>query len=500
MKNSKIKWITAVLSVAFFSLAASSVSFAGMDLETGAAVSGISVALNNYYARSMEPDKALAQSVSLVANGTIVVDTSQNTAAKKLVEEVAAKADVLPKKTYENMGISQVTDSADIRADADTGADIVGKIYNNSAATILGTVGGTGGTWYKIKSGDVVGYIQSQYLLTGSEAEAKAQDAGTTYGTIDGTSTLRLRESADMNSKTLSLLARGAKYQIVGQEGDYLKVQVDDDLTGYVFKDYIKTNVEFTHAVSKEEEDAKAAEESSRAAAAEAAAEALKKAQQEESSKAKETTTAAKTAAATKKTAEAETVAPKASEKSKAETEKSKEETVESNNKKESEVTVESKKDTEAETTKAKKTTAAEQGTVAAAPGSSKKASGSGVTSAKRSAIIAYAEQYLGNPYVFGGTSLTDGTDCSGFTMRVYEHFGIDIGRSSRDQAANGKSISESDLKPGDLLFYASGDYINHVAMYIGNGTVIHASSPTNGIIESPSNYRTPCKIVSFIN
>ena len=98
------------------------------------------------------------------------------------------------------------------------------------------------------------------------------------------------------------------------------------------------------------------------------------------------------------------------------------------------------------------------------------------------------------------GTSLTNGADCSGFTMRIYEHFGIDTGRTSRDQAANGKEIPIDSVQPGDLLFYGSDDYINHVAMYIGGGQVIHSSTPATGITITSSNYRTPCKAVTFLN
>ena len=117
-----------------------------------------------------------------------------------------------------------------------------------------------------------------------------------------------------------------------------------------------------------------------------------------------------------------------------------------------------------------------------------------------RSEIVTYALQFVGNPYVYGGTSLTNGADCSGFTMSVFAHFGISTGRSSRDQAAKGKEVAVSAVQPGDLLFYASGNYINHVALYIGNGQVIHASTAKSGIKISPSNYRTPCKAVSFLN
>ena len=115
-------------------------------------------------------------------------------------------------------------------------------------------------------------------------------------------------------------------------------------------------------------------------------------------------------------------------------------------------------------------------------------------------AVVAYAKQFIGNPYVYGGTSLTKGADCSGFVMSVFSHFGISTGRSSRDQAARGKAIPVSEVKPGDLLFYASGSYINHVGIYVGNGKIIHSSTPATGICYAPSNYRTPCKAVTFFD
>ena len=118
--------------------------------------------------------------------------------------------------------------------------------------------------------------------------------------------------------------------------------------------------------------------------------------------------------------------------------------------------------------------------------------------SAQRSWLM--RNKFLGNPYVYGGTSLTNGADCSGFTMRIFEHFGVSIGRTSRDQASNGKQISLSEIQPGDLLFYASGKTINHVALYIGDGKIIHASTSKTGIIISNAYYRTPAKAVTFLN
>lgn len=102
-------------------------------------------------------------------------------------------------------------------------------------------------------------------------------------------------------------------------------------------------------------------------------------------------------------------------------------------------------------------------------------------------AIANYALQFVGNPYVFGGTSLTNGADCSGFTMSVHKHFGISIPRSSVGQAAGGKSVSIASVQPGDIIYYG-----NHVGIYIGGGQIVHASTAKTGIKISSYTYRTP--------
>lgn len=114
--------------------------------------------------------------------------------------------------------------------------------------------------------------------------------------------------------------------------------------------------------------------------------------------------------------------------------------------------------------------------------------------------LIEYAKQFLGNPYVYGGTSLTNGTDCSGFTMRIYEHFGYSLSRTSREQAYNGTRVSISEIQPGDLLFYSHGGTIGHVAIYIGNGQIIHASTERTGIIIGNAFYTTPTCATRIIN
>jgi len=92
--------------------------------------------------------------------------------------------------------------------------------------------------------------------------------------------------------------------------------------------------------------------------------------------------------------------------------------------------------------------------------------------------VVKYARRYLGNPYRYGGTSLTRGTDCSGFTMRIFQHFGKRIPRTSYSQRGAGKRVrSLSKAKPGDLICYSG-----HVAIYMGKNKVIHASNPRDGI------------------
>ena len=361
---------------------------------------------------------------------------------------------VTVRESYSHIAVSQVTDYVNIREQANTSSRIVGKIYNNCAAVIEETVEGEGGSWYRIHSGTVSGYIKAQYFITGEEAEKLAQSIGREFATVN-TGNLRLREQPDLNSNVLTILSQGARYVVLGEEGIFYKVEVDADLVGYVAQEYCQTEVEFDEAVSLEEERQRLAEENQRKQEAKNAIAAWEQVRQTEAmnsgSSASEMLIAANP--------------------------------VQSDNSHQASAPL----------------PAAEPGAggaVAGMPGPGSAA----VVSATRTAIVAYARQFLGNPYVYGGTSLTNGADCSGFTQGVFANFGITTGRSSRDQAERGREIAIDAAQPGDLLFYASGNTINHVALYIGGGQVIHASNSTTGIIISPYNYRTPCKAVSFLD
>ena len=418
---------------------------------------------------------------------------------------VAAPAD------YENIAVSQVSDYVNIREQATTNSKIVGKIYNNCAATILETVEGEGGSWYRIQSGTVNGFIKSQYFITGQEAETLAQSIGREFVTVS-VDNLRLREEPNLTSNVLTMISSGSRYVVQGDEGDFYKVEVDADLIGYIAKSYCQVEVEFDQAVSLEEEREKLEEEAQRKRDAQTAMANLEQAIKVEENKAAAAgnNASAGTGSSTSSSA-AEDVIIAANP---AESDDSAKTSAPSANTSQSQTQSPSSGQSSSGST----TAASAPGTTSSSQSSSSQTSSSGpasgalsapvvgpgssaaVVSATRTAIVAYAKQFLGNPYVYGGTSLTNGADCSGFTQSVFAHFGITTGRSSRDQAAKGKEISMSAIQPGDLLFYASGSYINHVAIYIGDGKIIHSSNPTTGITITKYNYRTPCKAVTFLD
>lgn len=475
--------------------------------------------------------KALAAGCMCVAfAGTIPMHVYAD-AAKSVhpVTLVAAPAD------YENIAVSQVTDYVNIRKEANTDSDIVGKIYNNCAATILETVEGEGGKWYRIQSGTVNGFIKAQYFITGAEAETLAQSIGREFVTIN-TESLRLREEPNLTSNTLTLLSQGARYVVKADAGEFFQVEIDSDLVGYVSKDYCRAEVEFDQAVSLEEEAAKKEEEARRKQEADAAIAALQQVILVEA-KQEGTDSSNTSGQAAARPGEGQLIIEANPEASGSQAGSGQSGT-EQDSKPAADVKPGSSQPESGAGTDSGSNPPQAAVIQGAAPGSGSGSSASGsqapgsqnqsgskpsgssqdgkqsasvvlagggpgsaaVTSATRTAIVAYAKQFLGNPYVYGGTSLTNGADCSGFTQSIFKNFGIEIGRSSRDQAANGKEIPISDVQPGDLLFYGSGSYINHVTLYIGGGQVIHSSNERTGILIAPANYRTPCKAVTFLD
>lgn len=119
----------------------------------------------------------------------------------------------------------------------------------------------------------------------------------------------------------------------------------------------------------------------------------------------------------------------------------------------------------------------------------------------QRQGVVDYALQFVGGRYVYGGVNPNTGVDCSGFTRYVLKQAaGVDLSHSSRSQSGEGSLVSYEQARPGDLVFYGKNGSINHVALYMGDGRVVHASTEKTGIIVTNVMYRKPVKFVNVLN
>ena len=277
--------------------------------------------------------------------------------------------------------------------------------------------------WYKIKSGTVTGYVKGEYCVTGEEAIALAKEVGTRVATVT-TTTLKVRESEGMNAPVLGLVPIDEELSVVEELDGWVKVDIEEGY-GYVSSEYVSLRTDFVKAESKEEEEARLAKEEE---AKKAAKEAAKKAE--------------------------EKVAKDRADKEKAEKEKAQKNGQETQ----------------------------QQAEAAPAPAPAPTSGGSDLGNA----VVDYAMQFVGNPYVYGGTSLTNGADCSGFVMSVYKNFGVSLPHSSSADRSQGYDVGGlANAQPGDLVCYSG-----HVGIYAGNGQIVHASTSKTGIIVSNANYR----------
>ncbi len=302
----------------------------------------------------------------------------QETEAALAMDETTEEVQVQPVETasvygYQNLGIAVVDGNLNVREAPGTDASLVGKMPNHAACEILGT----DGEWTQIQSGEVSGYVKSEYLVTGSEAAALAEEVKETIAKVT-TTTLYVREEPNTDCSIITAMPLGEELEVMEILDGWVKVSIDSD-EGYVSADYVEVATELPTAMTMTEVRY-----------------------------------------------------------------------------------------------------------------------GQGVSDV-RVDLVQYACQFVGNPYVWGGTSLTRGADCSGFVMSVFANYGVSLPHSSVSQANCGTKISSSEAQPGDLFFYGNGSRINHVAIYIGNGRVVHASSPKTGIKISGAFYRNPVKVVRVL-
>lgn len=380
--------------------------------------------------------------------------------------ELGPAATPKPESEYANVGISIAADYVNIRKKPTTESTIIGKLYRGSAATIMKTEG----DWVYIKSGSVSGYIMKDYLAIGYSAEKLIDEFGTKWATVT-TETLKVREEKNTECTVLTLIPEDESYEVLGEDTGWARIRVDGDTTGYVSKEYVKITVQFKKAVSIEEER----EEERRKEAARAAAE---RAEREEAAKKSSSSNQSSSSSSNSGSKSSDTSSGTKSSSGGSHSSKSSSSNNSSSN---------------GGGGKSGSTSSSNGGGGSSSgAGSSEGDGGSALGSGDGSAVASYALQFVGNPYVYAGTSLTHGTDCSGFTMSVFKKFGISLPRTSREQSRVGKKISPSNARAGDLIFYASGGRVNHVALCIGGGRVVHASNPNTGITTSNMYYRTP--------
>ena len=405
-------------------------------------MAGLSLSLDKHYAdvyNEEEQEENIDATEAPAATASPVATQAAVTPAATTAPTATPVPTPHVTKQFVDTAISIADDYVNVRKKPNTDSKILGKLYEGCAAKVLSNKNG----WAKIESGKVTGYIKSEYLATGIKAQKLAAKYGKYYAKVKpGTVTLNVRTKPNTSSTIMTQIPEDENYEVVKIGKDWVKISIDGE-DGFVAREFVCLHANFKKAVSIAEEKA----------------EARRKARAEK--------------------AEQERLAALAAERARQQSASSSSSSSSSNR---------------SSSSSSRKSSSSSKKSSSSKRYSSYTGSGNG------SEVASYAQNFVGNPYVYGGSSLTRGTDCSGFTMSVFAHFGISTGRSSRDQAAKGKEVAVSAVQPGDLLFYASGNYINHVALYIGNGQVIHASTAKSGIKISPSNYRTPCKAVSFLN
>ena len=412
---------------------------------------------------------------------------------------------------------AQCEEYINVRSEADENSEVVAKLYNDGSATVEET---EDNGWYKIKSGNAEGYVKAEYFATGEQAKEIADQVAYNVAVVNAEA-LNIRTAPSEESDVIDVAEQSQELEVVDTSGDWATVALGNDVYGFIHPDYCEYKTYYPTAVTLEEE---AAREEAMRRAEEAKAQAAEEASYEEAADSGEEVSEDISYSE-------ESVSPDTSyddgsvstdtsyDDGSASTDTSYDngstgtDTSYDNGSTSTDMSYDNGStgtdtsydngstgtDTSYDNGSTGTDTSYDNGSTGTDTSYDNGNTGTDTTtdsSASDSSlgqqIADYAVQFVGNPYVYGGTSLTNGTDCSGFTMSVMANFGIGLARTAADQSYGGTSVAISDIMPGDLLFYSDGSGISHVALYIGGGQIVHAATESQGIIISNYNYDTP--------
>lgn len=457
------------------------------------------------------------------AKGKAVEETVSQEEAEAAKEEEEKKAVV---DSYQNLGIVEVTGYLNVRETASQDADVIGKLQDGGACEILED---SSQEWYHISSGGIEGYISAEYVLTGDEAREKAMKEAALRATITADS-LNIRKEPGTSAEVVGQALKDERYLVESQEDGWIQIS-----SGYISADYATVAYGLNEArkldmrsmvlnlydnlgISSVDSYLNIRKEPSEDG------EIIGKMTSKSAGEILETSEDGKwykiqsgpvtgyvsadyilTGQAAKDEAlkVAELMAIVSTDRLNAReqpTQDSKIWTQISNNER---YPVTEQLDgwvgIELDTSEAYVST--DYVDVRYALPEAVKFSPLDGNQSLRNKMVNYGLQFVGNRYVWGGNDPHTGADCSGFVKYVYSHVaGVSLPRTSREQARQGTPIKSSQMRPGDLIFYTNrGGTVNHVAMYIGNGQIVHAASRRSGIKISTWNYRTPYRIVNML-
>lgn len=346
---------------------------------------------------------------------------------------------------YSKIAVANVSNNLNVRAKASTSSKVVGQMKRGAAGTILSK----SKEWTKIKSGKVTGYVSNDYIVTGTAAEKFAKANIKQKDVTVTTDILNVREKKSTTSKVLGKVKKGAVYPVQSGTKEWIQIKYLGK-NGYLSRDYVELSYHFTEAIPLNASDPSTSTSGNQKDPVESG---------NTNNNINNNTS----------------------------------NNVPSDNTSDNNNTNNNDNNSNQNIPEPIPPTENPDQPVDTNVPTEEVPDDIDATELRRE-IVEYALQFVGNSYVYGGTSLTEGADCSGYVQAIFAKFGIKINRVSADQAKNGREVAIEDLQPGDLIFYSSSGSgrITHVSLYIGDGQVVHALNQAKGICVTNMYYNTP--------